>query len=383
MPNTKIIKTEESNYHIEGRGIPKGCQQCLKGLKSVLFLNGICQKPDKCAWYCPISEERRNKNITYINEIRISNDEDVLEELKKSDSKGMSITGGEPLFRKNIQKTIKYIKLIKNEFNNDFHIHLYTNGIDFNNDIANDLSEAGLDEIRFHPPKNKWANINLAINKNITVGAELPLIPDQKNLTKIKEFISYLDQIGAEFINLNEFEYCFPNSESLKEKGYSLKHGTIASVNQSRERAYELLEQMSSEVSLKMHFCSIRAKDYFQLKNRYYRRAQNIKLPFEEITDEGLLLYGQIEGHKPKLKRLFHELKYESKIPSKFLRFKENIINLPYYILIDQDFLDFFTQFNLEGYIIETLPFRIKKYRHITEKTPLKVFLNELNKDEN
>ncbi|MGM0470418.1 MAG: radical SAM protein, partial [Promethearchaeati archaeon] len=132
MGNEKISESKESNYFIKERGIPKGCQQCLKGQKSVLFLNGICQKPDQCSWYCPISEERRGKDISFINEIKIEKKSDILKELKKSGSKGMSITGGEPLIGKNIKKTIEYIHLVKTQFNEKFHIHLYTNGINFN-----------------------------------------------------------------------------------------------------------------------------------------------------------------------------------------------------------------------------------------------------------
>ncbi|TFF85707.1 MAG: radical SAM protein [Promethearchaeota archaeon] len=382
MRNEKISESKESNYFIKERGIPKGCQQCLKGQKSVLFLNGICQKPDHCSWYCPISEERRGKDISFINEIKIEKKSDILKELKKSGSKGMSITGGEPLIGKNIKKTIEYIHLVKTQFNEKFHIHLYTNGINFNHTIAEDLSKAGLDEIRFHPSKEKWSNIKIAMNKGMVVGAEVPIIPKANYLKELYEFIFYLDNIGADFINLNEFEYCFPNSQSLKKRGFTLKKGTLASVNNSREKALELIQKTSSKTRLKIHFCSIRAKDYYQLKNRYFNRAQNIKLPYEEITEEGLLLYGQIEGDELELKLLFDDLLYESQIPSEFLVFEKDSIKIPYYIMIDDKFLDFLNQYEVKGFILEVLPFRKKPYRQIAEKTPINVFKNEIEGNE-
>jgi hypothetical protein len=382
MSNAKVIETKESNYCIKARGIPKGCQLCLKGLKSVLFLNGLCQKPDQCAWYCPLSEERRNKSNTFINEIQITDNAELIEEIDKSGSQGISITGGEPFFGQNPQKTLRYINLLKNKFGEEFHIHLYTNGIGFTETIANKLSETGLDEIRFHPPQDTWTNIKKALKKGLTVGAEVPLIPNSIYLAELKELVVYLDQIGAEFINLNEFEYCFPNSRSLKEKGYILKEESIASVQNSREEAYKFMEQMKSDVSLKMHFCSIRAKDYYQLKNRYYRRAKHIKQPYEEITEEGLLIYGQIEGERDELVDLYDELRYESQLPLSFIEFAKDKIFLPYYLLIDDEFLEFFNQFNLEGFIVETLPFRRDRYRQITEKTPIYVFKEELYENE-
>ena len=132
MKKAKIIRTKEGNFFIKGRGLPKGCELCLRGQKAVLFLNGICQKPHHCSWYCPISIERRDKDITYANEIEINSLEELLEEVNKIDAKGMSITGGEPLSELNLEKTVEFIKYIKNQKGRKFHIHLYTNCLHFN-----------------------------------------------------------------------------------------------------------------------------------------------------------------------------------------------------------------------------------------------------------
>ena len=303
MRKAKVIKSKENNLYIKGRGLPKGCKLCLKGQKTVLFLNGICQKPDHCSWYCPISIERRDKNLTFANEIEITSKEGLLEEVNKIDAKGMSITGGEPLSELNLEKTLDYIKYIKIQKSYKFHVHLYTNGINFNNSIASKLALAGLDEIRFHPPKEAWSNIELALNKGLVVGAEVPVIPNKEKIKELHKFITYLNSIGVDFINLNEFEYCFPNSESLKNRGYQLKRGSIASVVNSYEVAIDLMKNLSNKVSIKMHFCLIHSKDYYQLKNRYLRRAKNIKLPFEVITEEGLLMFAQIEGNRDDIEK--------------------------------------------------------------------------------
>ncbi|MFX1394445.1 MAG: radical SAM protein [Promethearchaeota archaeon] len=383
MKKSKIVQSEEKNFFIKGRGIPKGCKYCLEGAKAVLFLNGICQKPDHCSWYCPISKERRGKDITYINEIKIISKEELLEEIKKINAKGMSITGGEPLLKSNLAKTLDYIKYVKSVIGKKFHIHLYTNGISFNENLAKKLAQAGLDEIRFHLPKNLWSNIKLAVNKGITIGTEVPLIPNNEYLKDIERLIFYLEKIGADFINLNEFEFCFPNSESLKERGYKLKENSIASVENSREFALDLIQKIVPKTSIKIHFCSIRAKDYYQLKNRYLRRAKNIKLPYEEITDEGLLLYCQIEGNKKSLTQLYNFLYSNLKIPSKLISFENNNIKIPYYIAIKNDLIRFLDNYKLEGYILEVLPFRRETYRHITEKTPIKVYLEEVDLNDN
>lgn len=379
MKKNKIVESHGNTFYLKRRGIPKGCHYCLKGAKTVLFLNGYCQKPNQCSWYCPISMERRNTDITFANEIQISRKEDLIEENKKINAKGMSITGGEPLLDTNIEKTIDFIKYVKSVEGDKFHIHLYTNGINFDKAIALKLAKAGLDELRFHPSKENWRNIEEALNLGMSVGAEVPVIPDKKSLRDLEEFILYLDRIGAEFINLNEFEFCFPNSKSLKEKGYSLRAGTIASVENSKEMAMELLEKLASKISIKLHFCSTRAKDHFQLKNRYLRRAEVIKLPYEEITPEGLLLFAQIDGSKEDLVKFHNSVKSNFKISEKLLKFNGNNIKLPVKFALKESFILLLDkQNNLNGYIIEKIPFRAK-YSQITERTPIKVYKQEVD----
>ena len=223
---------------------------------------------------------------------------------------------------------------------------------------------------------------NLKIHR-FSVNYDLPLEEKIIFIKNLEDFIIYLDEIGADFINLNEFEYCFPNSKCLKDRGFNLREGTIASVKESYEMAIDLITRISNKVSMKIHFCTIRAKDTFQLTNRYLRRAKKIKLPYEEITEEGLLLYGQIEGKKTLLEKLYHLLISDLKIPKKFISLEENTIKLPYYIAIEDEIIRFLDEYDLNGYILEVLPFRRIKYRQITEITPVKVFKEEVVIDEN
>ncbi len=377
MKRSKILESKGNTFYLKGRNIPKGCQFCLKGAKVVLFLNGICQKPDHCSWYCPISQERKGKNNTFADEIQVFSNDDLLIEITKINAKGMSITGGEPLLKSNLEKTLDYIKYVKTIKGKKFHIHLYTNGNNFNESIAEKLAEAGLDEIRFHPPKNKWEHIKFALNKGMSVGAEVPVIPTQEYTKYLENLILYLDKIGAEFINLNEFEICYPNSQYLKEKGFKLKKDTIAAVENSKETAMALIKRLAPKTSLKIHFCTIRAKDYHQLKNRYLRRANTIKLPYEEITDDGLLIYALIEGSEDILAVVKTSIVSKFKIPKELISIEKNNIKLPYYIVLIDKFIEFLDDKKLEGFIEEIIPFR-GKYCQITERTPLRVFLKEV-----
>ena len=211
MKKAKLVKSKGETCYIKGRGIPRGCKYCLKGSKAVLFLNGICQKPDHCYWYCPISEERRGKNLTFANEIEIKKKEELLQEIDLINALGMSITGGEPLSEFNLEKTIDFIEYIKGEKGKKFHIHLYTNSLNFNENIANRLSLAGLDEIRFHPARKDWDNIKQALYKQMIVGAEVPVIPGLENVKYIGPCTLYMPPLNLLYFDPNH------NGDALQE----------------------------------------------------------------------------------------------------------------------------------------------------------------------
>jgi pyruvate formate-lyase activating enzyme-like uncharacterized protein len=145
----------------------------------------------------------------------------------------------------------------------------------------------------------------------------------------------------------------------------------------SKEMALDFIKRVGPNVSIKMHFCSIRAKDYYQLKSRYLRRAKTIKLPHEEITKEGLLMYAQIEGKRENLTKFNNLLINQHKTPKKFIFFDENSIKMPYRLVLSETFMSLLTEYNLDCNIIEIIPFREKEYFQITESTPISVFIKE------
>jgi len=378
MKKSKVSKSKAGTYFIKGRGIPKGCRLCLIGAKTVLFINGLCQNPNHCYWYCPISNERKGKDFTFANEIKINSREEIIDEINIMNAKGMSITGGDPLFDNNFEKTLGFIKYVKMRKGKKFHIHLYTNGLNFSEEIALKLAKVGLDEIRFNPPREKWNVIQSALNKGMIVGAEVPVIPNKKYLKELEEFIIYLDRIGVDFVNLNEFEFSFPNSHNLKERGFKLNKGSIASVENSNEMALELLRKIYNNVSLQIHFCPIRTKDFWQLKERYLRRAKSIKMPYEDVSEEGLLLYAQIEGNVKTLIEFKDFLLNEIRIPQKYVYFDKKHIKMPLAFALEKEFIELLEKRKLKGFVVEITPFREDDYCQITEKTPIKVFKQEL-----
>ncbi len=253
----------------------------------VLFVSGKCL--GSC-FYCPISEKRRG-DVIYANERPVKRDEDVLEEAKLMDALGTGITGGEPLLK--IERVIHYAKLLKKEFGREHHIHLYTS-LAPPKKVIDILKSAGIDELRFHPPMELWDKIDqteypkvmkYAREKGFEVGFELPAI---KEIPKILEV---LEEIGG-FLNLNELEFSDTNAEEMRKRGFVLKSDEENAVKGSEEIAKKIMR----DAKVQVRFCSSSFKDRVQLRMRLKRTAKNVAREFDEITEDGTIVYGVIES---------------------------------------------------------------------------------------
>jgi len=284
--------------------ISKGCEQCAKGGKMVLFVYGYCDQRD--CFYCPLGENRKNVTQVYANERAVESDQDILDEAHRMDALGSSITGGEP--QEVLERTCRYIDLLKNEFGDDHHTHLYT-GITGGRENMRRLAEAGLDEIRFHPPFGQWGELHgtewedilyIAREEGLTPAFEIPGIRAEE------EFIEFIDNGPAEFCNINEFEMSQGNFRRMQEEGYELKEGHMSAV----EGSHEILDAMGDHP--KVYFCTSVFKDAAQHRNRLKRMAQNIRRPFDEVTDDGTLVYGKTWAPAERFEELGVPVEYYS-----------------------------------------------------------------------
>jgi len=265
--------------------ISEGCEQCAKGGKMVIFVYGYCDQRD--CFYCPLGENRKNVTDVYANERKVEDDQDLIDEAKRMDALGSSLTGGEP--QEVMDRTCRYISLLKDEFGEDHHIHLYT-GITGGRENMRRLAEAGLDEIRFHPPLDMWGDLHgtewedilyIAREEGLTPAFEIPGIRPED------EFITFVEEGAAEFVNVNEFEMSQGNYRRMQEKGFDLKEDHMSAV----EGSHDVLDSMAKHP--KVYFCTSVFKDAAQHRNRLKRMAKNVRRPFDETTDDGTLVYGK------------------------------------------------------------------------------------------
>ncbi|KPN29939.1 hypothetical protein SY89_00659 [Halolamina pelagica] len=286
----------------------------------------------------------------YANERPVESDEDVITEAKRMDALGSSITGGEP--QEVLERTCHYIELLKDEFGEDHHIHLYT-GITGGRENMRRLAEAGLDEIRFHPPLELWGDmhgteweeiLHIAREEGLTPAFEIPGIRPEP------EFLEFLDEGAADFCNVNEFEMSDGNYRRMQEEGFERKEGHMSAVENSRG---DILDVMGDHE--KVYFCTSVFKDAAQHRRRLKRMARNVRREFDDVTDDGTLVYGKSYADPER----FEELG----VPEEYYTVKSDHVEVAWWLLEemiedgDVDDGEIVEQYpNYDGTVVERTP---------------------------
>ncbi|BCU69207.1 radical SAM protein [Stygiolobus caldivivus] len=269
--------------------LPRGCELCRLGGKLVVYITGECG--DNC-YYCPVSTERFGKDVMYANEAEVKSLYDFIYEAYRMNAAGAGITGGDPILA--IGRLTKLIRLFKDEFSSDFHVHLYTSGRYVTNDVLRELERVGLDEIRFHPVKEDYLKaVEKALKFRFDVGIEVPSIPHEKEF--LERIVEWGVKKGVKFININELELTERNYQSLNVQGYRVSHG-LTGVKGSAELALSLLRKYESK-NVALHYCSSVYKDVVETRTRFLRIIKYSAKPYENGTPEGTIVRAIVKSN--------------------------------------------------------------------------------------
>ncbi|RLI79867.1 radical SAM protein [Archaeoglobales archaeon] len=274
--------------------LTEGCKLCREGAKLVLFITGLC---NNSCFYCPISEEKRGKDVVFANERKVVTIDDFVEEVNLMDAEGVAITGGEPLLK--LERVLEFLKLSDSL---GLHSHLYTS-IPAKESVIESLSKF-LDEIRFHPVELKNVgkyeeSLVLAKKHGIEAGFEIPAIDYNSQVVEI------LNRHDA-FLNLNELECSPTNFEALITRNFEIEDYYV-DCNEIAKK-YEIVE--------KFHYCTARFKDSVQFRRRLLRMAHKLanNSKIYEVTDDGTIVCGFVEGNAKnisKAKKILRENRLE------------------------------------------------------------------------
>ena len=310
----------------------EGCIQCQMGSKLVLFITGHCH------WmcdYCPLSENRREIDWMFANErrVEIGDWDAVIEEARAMNATGAGITGGDPVMAR--ERVLEACKILKNEFGNDFHLHMYTS-IPFKAEWANDFAEAGLDEIRFHfldLESEKYTETMAAcIESGMLTGVEIPCEPDKEN--ELMELLETMRDMPVQFLNLNELEITVGNHDNMELRGFNLSDEITAGAAGSGELATRMRDRvMAASIGAAdpedgtvrepypyhLKFCTATYKDSGQLRRRFIRRGEHTISPHEILTEDGTLLFGAVDCSLEDSEEWIEEIHTETGLPRRFM----------------------------------------------------------------
>jgi pyruvate formate-lyase activating enzyme-like uncharacterized protein len=299
--------------------LPTGCTLCREGAKMVVYVSGLC---DSHCFYCPVGRDRMYTDVTFANERKILADdvEALIAEAKTMNARGVGITGGDPM--KVPQRVADYCRALKTAFGPDFHIHMYTQAL-ADPSWYGRLAEAGLDEIRFHPPNGWWDKMDkspydvlfkAALATQMRVGCEVPAIPDKQE--ELFALAQYLDRIGVGFLNLNELEFSEANMDQLSARGFQLLNDASNVVQGSRDAAWATVgRSLRARLKTTVHFCASTYKDSVQLRKRLQRQAQTAQRDLDVATPDGTLLVGVIEVPRERLESTLEDLVERHHVP--------------------------------------------------------------------
>ncbi|MGZ4917892.1 MAG: radical SAM protein, partial [Halobacteriota archaeon] len=204
------------------------------------------------------------------------------------DALGTGLTGGEPLLR--LDRTLHYVKLLKYSLGAEHYIHLYT-GLSPPRHTLRQLVSVGLDEIRLHPPLDLWATFRQstwfralqdAKAMGLHVGVEIPAIK------AVPAILEAIEQYQA-FLNLNELEFSETNYGTMRARGYAPQMSSYAA------EGSEAIARSIVRAAPRAYFCPSTSKDSIQLRERLKRKSKCVARDFDEVTEDGTLVYAVIE----------------------------------------------------------------------------------------
>ncbi len=141
------------------------------------------------------------------------------------------------------------------------------------------------------------------------------------------------------------------NYRRMQEQGYELKEDHMSAVDGSRE---EILDVMGDHEQV--YFCTSVFKDAAQHRRRLKRMARNIRREFDDVTDDGTLVYGKTHADPAEFEALG--------VPEEFYTVKTDHVEVAWWLLeemIEDGDLE-------DGEIVEQYP---TYDGQVVERTPL------------
>lgn len=286
---------------LDMRQLSPGCRHCVAGGWSCLFINGRCNCD---CFYCPTAQDELGLPTT--NTVTFRHPADYVAYLDRFGFTGASISGGEPLLSP--KRSLAFLAAIKRRFAGTVHTWLYTNGTLLTADLARQLADAGLDEIRFDigAAGYQLKQLEKAVGLIKVVTVEIPAIPEE--LTRLKGLVADLRDAGVAHLNLHQLRLTPHNYPRLLPRGYRYLHGEKLTVLDSELAALELIHHaVTQDLGLPVNYCSFVYKNRFQARAARQRNASFVGKGYDALTENGYIRTLTLLGRQERLAELLQK----------------------------------------------------------------------------
>jgi pyruvate formate-lyase activating enzyme-like uncharacterized protein len=284
----KLTEKTGGNWMFKGtkpffNQISKGCELCGEGTWSCLFITNKCNA--RC-FYCPSSQLKDEVPAT--QSLNFETAESYAEYINFFGFKGVSFSGGEPLLF--FDRTLHYLKTIREMCSPDLYIWMYTNGILADKQKLQQLADAGLNEIRFDIGATGYRLDKVQLAKGIipNVTIEIPAVPEKKE--KLKQMLPEMIKAGVTNLNLHQLRLTSHNAPKLLQRSYTFISAEQPVVLESELAALEIQDYArTNQMDIGINYCSFFFKNRFQQAGFRKQLAKTLAPAGTVITEKGFL----------------------------------------------------------------------------------------------
>jgi uncharacterized protein len=292
------------------------CVACQQGQDSVTFF--ISLQCHRSCFYC---FNPNQEDYDYFSEQQ----RDLPAELETLRASGrpvryLALTGGEPLLHP--AEALAFFRTANEKFPG-VHTRLYTTGDHLTAQLAADLRDAGLSEIRFsirlsdlaHGHRTTFDRIALATGVIPSVMVEMPVLPG--SLATMQSVLVELDRLGVDSINL--LELCYPrhNAAAFNQRGYQVRPhpfqvlydywyaGGLPIAGSEAECLALVGYALERGLKLGVHYCSLENKHTGQI----YQQNAGQRLPATYVFSDRDYFWKTVKVYEPDIHRVRRALR--------------------------------------------------------------------------
>ncbi|MDA3853810.1 MAG: radical SAM protein, partial [Bacteroidales bacterium] len=242
-------------------------------------------KCNAACFYCPTSQQ--NDEVPSTQGLDFETPMAYANYVNALGFKGVAFSGGEPFLY--FERTLAYLKAVREVCAPDLYIWCYTNGILADTDKLQALADAGLNELRFDIGATgfslEYVKRAQGIIPKITI--EIPSVPEE--LDRLKALLPEIIAAGVSGLNLHQLRLTTHTVRHLAPRGYTIINAEKPIVLESELAALELIDYANEQgYQIGINYCSFFFKNRFQKAG--FRTMLIHKLsPHSSVSENGYI----------------------------------------------------------------------------------------------